>query len=326
MSSSAPIRRAASAAAVADTRVSFGNLSMYAGGGGIPEGDYILFFDVMMYQAENKQGVKRGPARLGVMLNAYPLLDPTEEAKKTKFYGMGRNMDKSFAPGPDGKSIVPVPGGPASTFPKFTNWDVLLRSFYDSGLGEGVFDNDLTVLDGMHAHIALVAAPEERKSFQKSKTGEAGEDEAEDIKGDGMIPIVTEIKEDGKPWEGTGGIPDAAAPKAAPKAPARPAPGARPSPVATRPAARPAPAAAPAEVVDLGDIATNGVTEVLLKNPNGCTKLLLRTATFKAVTVAVDEETANAVLETYFGTDDALNSILGPLGYVSAKGQITSAG
>lgn len=340
-----PVRRAAAAAPV-ENRVSFGNLSMYVAGGGLPEGDYALVFFVQMFQAQDKNGVSKGPQRLGVMVDAYSLTDPAAEVRK-QFYSMGSSADKSFAPSADGKGLVPVPGGPSSTFPNSTNWAMLLNSMYDCGLPEGTFDNDLTVLDGVWVHITNVPEPEERKGFG-GRTGEAAEERKP-----GNVAIVSEIKEDGKPWEGTGGIPEApAAPAAAaPKAPvrgvARPtaaaprpapkaaAPAARPAPVAAR---RPAPAPAPAPVEeaaaeltedDIATAAANAVAAVLEMpaNANGMTKVSLRVATFKAARGAKGEfeDLANAVLETYFSSDENLNLVLGPMGYVSKGGAIAVA-
>jgi hypothetical protein len=97
---------------------------------------------------------------------------------------------------------------------------------YDCGLPEGIFTNDLSVLDGIHVHTQNILEPEDRKGFG-SQTGEVAEERRS-----GLVPVVTEIKEDGKPWEGTGGIPEAAATpapvKAGPKAVVKPAVAAKP--------------------------------------------------------------------------------------------------
>lgn len=330
----APVRRPAPTAPPVEG-VSFGDLGMYAAGGGLPEGDYALEFTVQMYQAQDKTGASRGPARLGVMITASSLTDPAAEPRM-QFYSMGSQADKSFAPNPEtGKGVVLVPGGPASTFNNSTNWAIFLKSLYDCGLPVGIFTNDLTALDGIWAHLTNIPEPEERKGFQ-SKTGEAAEERRP-----GTIAVVSEIKEDGKPWEGTGGVPQAEAPTPAPAArvlprkalapkaapvaakTAAPAAPARPAP---RAGARPAAPTAPTEMSeeDVATAAANGIAAVLEKaeNANGCTKLLLRTGTFKAVSAADGEDMANVVLETFFGSDANLNLVLEPMGYISAAGQI----
>src|SRR5512140_2727496 len=111
--------------------VNFGDLGMYVAGGGLPEGDYALEFGVQMYQAENQQGVKQGPPRLGVMVIAHSLTDPAARGENAKhqFYSMGSNADKTFAPNPEtGKGLVLVPGAAGSTLNNSTNWSLFLKS------------------------------------------------------------------------------------------------------------------------------------------------------------------------------------------------------
>lgn len=282
--------------------VAFGALSNYSGGFTLPEGDYALEFDVQMFAGTKQDGSKAGPERLGVMVTAHPLAggEPTQQ-----FYSMGGKAHLSFAPNPEtGKGLVLVPGGAGGSLNNQTNWVLLLKSLYDCGLPEGVFSDDFSTLDGIHVHTAVVPEPESRKGFG-AKTGEAEQEERKP----GLVAVVTEIKEDGKPWEGSGGIPGAEAPapvKAGPKAVAK---------VAPKVAPKAAPAPVEEEVSDEDAVhvaAISGMTSVLEKNPTGCTKIKLRTDTFKAV----EEDQRQAVIETYFNKgDDVLNQILGELGY-----------
>jgi hypothetical protein len=259
-----------------------------------------------MYQGTKKDGSPAGPERLGVMITLHPL-GGGEHIEQ--FYSFGSNAAQSWAPNDSGKGIVAVPGGPGTAPNASTNWAVFLKSLYDSGLPQGVFDDDFSVLDGIHVHMANVPEPQERKGFA-TKTGEAAvEDKAR------TIAVVTEIKDDGKPWEGTGGL-DVSAP--APK-------GGRATPSKSAVAAVPAAASrrvAPAPTVEkqedgLYDIAANAVTEVLSlpAHANGCKRLQLRTGTFKAVSTATDAATATKVINEYFSNDEALNELLAPLGY-----------
>jgi hypothetical protein len=298
-----PIRR------VQATEVNFGDMAFYTAGGGLPEGDYALSFTVQMFQAQDAQGVKKGPARLAVRVEATPLSGDSEP--REQFYSMGSKAHESFQPNPEtGKSLIAVPGGPATTVNNSTNWAILLKSLYDSGLPQGIFTNDLSVLDGIHVHIINVPEPAERAGFQ-SKTGEFAEG-AE--RKPGTVAIVSEIKDDGKPWEGTGGIPET---KAATKANGKPAPKAQ------APARSVAPASTGKASVQAGQdaggeveaAAVNGVSKVLGAQPNGCKKLLLRTSTFKEVNSTGGQEMAQAVIEQYFSSDDKLNGLLGQLGY-----------
>jgi hypothetical protein len=89
--------------------VNFGQLAQYAGGFTLPEGDYALEFNVIMHQATDKNGVAKGDARLGVMIDAHPLAGGEVFQQ---FMSMGSKAAQSFAPNPDtGKGVVAIPGG-----------------------------------------------------------------------------------------------------------------------------------------------------------------------------------------------------------------------
>jgi hypothetical protein len=76
--------------------------------------------------------------------------------------------------------------------------------------------------------------------------------------------------------------------------------------------------------VDEADVTTaaqSAAAEVLTKavtpkNPTGkMNRLLFRTSVFSAVKATYSDEVAQAVANSFFTTDDALNSLLGALGY-----------
>lgn len=302
-------------AAPAPAAFAFGDMGSYSQGGGLPEGDYVWKdCTVQMYQAPPNQttGKTSGPPRLGVMITLVGLKDGDE---RTQFYSMGTKAHESFAPNPEtGKGVVPVPGGPASTFNNSTNWAILLKSLYDSGLPIGIFTDDVSVLEGMHVHMANIPEPAERAGFQ-SATGEAAGERKP-----GTISVVTEIKDDGKPWEGTGGVPEAS-----PKAPAAK------SAATPRTMAKAAPAPTPAAPVgsevdeDLSTIAVNAISSVLEKFPDGCPKVQLRTGSFKIINGKEGQGKATEVINTFFNSDKTLNDLLGPLGYKAVGSNIMVA-
>lgn len=301
--------------------INFGDLAMYVAGGGLPEGDYALEFNVVMHQAE-KDGVAKGPARLGVMVSAYPLKADRSLGgeMKEQFYSMGSKAHESFAPNPDtGKGLVAVPGGSASTFNNKTNWAYFLTSLENSGLPKGIFVNDISVLDGVWVHVTSIPEPEDRKGFATAKTAEV----AEEPRKNGTIAVVSEILPNGAPWEGGGGIP-AAAPvdKAAPVVKGKPV-------IAAKAAVKPAPAKAPVAAglseEEVREAAEAGITAVLEKNPDGLSKLLLRTKTFASVTELFGDEAAQSVIDSFFGGDEELNSVLEGLGYKVAGSKVAVA-
>lgn len=293
--------------------VNFGSLEMYVAGGGLPEGNYIWAnMDVRMHSGF---GEKKGVPRLGVMITLLPLDNPVEEAAREQFYSFGSAADKSFAPNATGTGVAPIPGGPGTTFNNSTNWALLLKSLYDCGLPEGIFSNDISTLIGTHVHMTNIPEPEERKGFQnKAATGEA----AQEDRRAGTVAVVSEILDGGAPWEGGGGIPEAAPAKPAAKVNGKVA-----TPIRKTVAAPPPPPAPDnAGDDDIQAAAISGIAAVLEKNPNGCLKLVLRTSTFKAVQAQAGDDMANAVVETFFGDDATLNALLGTVGYSISGGSV----
>lgn len=330
---------AAPSAPVADSRVGFGGDDFYSGGGGIPEGNWILYFDTVIHQYTNQSGAPSGPPFLAVRAAAYPLEAPDSEPT-LGYYSMGTKAGLSFAPNADdeGKSLLAIPGGPASGMSDQSNWNIFRRSMLDCGLPKGVFTNDLRAIDGVWVHIVHVPEPESRKDMP-ANTG----DTQEQVRTPRKISVVGEIFDEGKPWEGTGGMPEAAPAAPTPPAkvtrmPARPgAPAASPArvgppvaPTAKGPAtrapgrapARPAAAAPPppngeatSEDGGLLNAAQLAATSVIETMPNGIPKLVLKSGVFKEAGKVHGNEVATQILDTYWASDEALEGLLSTLGY-----------
>lgn len=297
----------------------FGDLSGYSAGGGIPEGDYIWkSLGVMMFAGTKQDGTKVGPERLGCMITMAPLSGGED---RQQFYSFGTNAHQSWAPNPEnGKSIIAVPGGPGTPPGRSTNWALLIDSLYNSGLPQGILEGDLSVLDGIWVHMHNIPEPEERKAFV-SKTGEATQDRKSN-----SIAVVSEIKEDGKPWEGGGGIPATKEASAQPKTMTKTV--ANPVTMVKTTAKVTAPVETEGESIE--DIARNGISTVLSANmdPKGnlkpLVKLQLRTSTFKVISSS-HPDSVQEVIDTYFSNDANLNSLLGQLGFQLAGQTIKAA-
>lgn len=306
--------------------VDFLNPTAYSGGFDISEGNYALDYTVMMYAAKKQDGTPYGKERLGVMIGFTPINEDGSKAgdRMEKFLSMGSKADQSFAPDPEtGKGIVVIPGGAGGSLNNKTNWFIHLNSLFNSGItAEEIGANNLGTIDGLWAHVQSIPEPEDRKGFGGAATGEAEEGEK---RTPGKIPVVTEVLEGGKPWDGGGGIPGDEAP-AAPVA--RVAGKIAPKVVAKAPVKAVKAAPVPEPVSDdssLEEAAQTGVTDVLEKAPNGLPKLQLRIGVLKAVTAKYDGETASNVLTSYFDNDESLNGLLGPLGYKVEGTQIKVA-
>lgn len=308
-----PVKRpGAPAPAAVENRVNFGDMAFYTSGGGqIPEGNYILYFDSVVHQFEKQTGEKAGPEFLAVRASAYEFDNPTAEPRLA-YYSMGRKAIESFLPNPDdeGKSLVAVPNGPAKSLNEMSNWAIFLKSLYNSSMPEGVFTNDLRTIDGVWVHISNIPEPEQRKQMGSNLTGDgqSGPRKSQEI------AVVSEILEGGAPWEGGGGMPEEkpkakVAGKIAPKAPTAP----------TRPAPKPQPK--PAAVVeeatddDLAAAAMVVAGKIIEASPEGIAKTLLRVNLFKDATKTHGQEMAQKILDTYFTNEEATNTFLAELGY-----------
>lgn len=309
MALAAAPKKSATAAA---QKISFLNLDIYTGMGSVPEDNY-LWKDVSTVM-HGGFGEKKYTPVLGVMITMNSVTAPTEKDRQ-EFYSMGQKAAHSFAPDAEtGKGLVAVPGAKATSLNNNTKWALLLQSLYNSALPAGLADDDLSVLDGITVHMQNVPTPESWKTGAKtSATAEVQEDRG---KAPEQIAVVSEIVS--APWmEAT----DAPAPvKTAPKAATAPKPAAK---------ATPAPVAVEEEAVEEEEdetlkAAIDGITTVLTvpANSKECSKLLLKTSTFKAVTAVNGEDVAQAVLDTYFIDDAALSSVLKTLGYVIVGGKV----
>jgi hypothetical protein len=325
-----PQRNAAPQAVAADV-VNFGLDEFYSGGQIVPDGQYLAMFNVIMHSGFKN---KNGPPRLGVMVDFYPLNDCREESKVQSFYSMGTKAHLSFAPNPQtGKGLVVIPGAPAVQMNDKTNWN-LFRESLKCGVPDGIFINDLSVLDGIWINVMSVDPPD-RSGFG-SDMGDNQQDQQKAFK----LPIVTEVLDGGKPWEGGGGVPDGtvAIPTYTPPAP--PAALAAPAPAAARPTAKlPAqvkPAAAapvrpagrklpgangaptPPQAAPAGDdgeaskqVAADEVCNILLKNLNGMPRLSLRAEVFKAVQKKHGDAMASSVIANWMDNETNLTAMLG---------------
>jgi hypothetical protein len=290
--------------------INFGDLEsgLYVSGGGLPEGDYI-WTDLTVQMHEGFGTVKQTP-RLGVMITMVPLESPESESRQ-QFYSLGSSADKNFAPDPNtGKGMVAIPGASGITLNNQTNWAYLLKSLKDSGLPPGTFTNDVSVLEGIWVHMQNIPEPKERAGFVNRTA------EVEQVRRENTIAVVSEIKDDGKPWEGTGGIPDAAPAKKGPvKVASKPV-----AKTATKPAVEEEAVEEAAEETEGTDeevqiAAMGALATVLEKNKKGMAKVTLKTSAGKEVKNTYDQAMLTKVVDTYWTTDDALNSLLGEIGF-----------
>lgn len=307
----APTRKPAAKPASGGS-VNFGDDSFYVSGGqfDLPEGKYAVEFNTAIHAYKKGDG-STGKPFLAVVATFYPLAggDPIE-----KPFSCGSKSMLSFVPSADGKGFDAIPGGTGKSMSGMTDWNIFRESLKNCGLPAGLLQNDLTVIDGIWVSTVNEPEPAERKQMG-SRTGEAAGDPAAKVFNNNICKVV-EILDEGKPWEGTGGFDFKPVAEEAPKA-TKIAPKVGPKAVVGKVA--PAPVEEETEEAESPEAAAvAGVSAHLLKeaNSDGCTKLSLRAGTFAYVGEKFGDDMAQAVIDTYFATDKALNSILAPLGYV----------
>jgi len=308
----APIKRAVSTVPV----ISFLRLEDYSQGGGLPDGDYLWSnLQFVMFQPTKKDGTVVGPARLSVQIVMEPPAGATTtEEQRVQNYSMGSNAHLTYQPDPTsgGKKLALVPGGPASPLYESTNWHYLLKSIYDTTtVPEDLPMDDLSVFEGIVAHMTSIPEPEERRNFRTS----LAELDPNAGKRVNRIAVVAEIKS--APW--IEGVP-AKAPTPELATPAPPAKASLPSRKTGVLPASPAPAA-PTQAVNGGDVDILGkIASVLESNPNGVGKTALRMAVFKDVRGLANGQ---ALMDQYFSSDETLNALLNQWGYKLAGANVT---
>jgi len=126
--------------------------------------------------------------------------------KLENYYSMGKLVD--WEPSEDGKQLLAV--GSATSIRSSSNGGIFLRTLVEAGFPADKLGDDISVLDGMKAHMVQVPEPE-RPGLKKTKEQE----EKEAKYGPKTILVVSEIQS--LPWEKTPpGKKAGAAKKAAP--------------------------------------------------------------------------------------------------------------
>jgi hypothetical protein len=135
------------------------------------------------------------------------------DGEAAQYYSMGNAND--WIPSEDGGSLVAV--GKATAIRLSTNGGLFLKALVDAGFPADQLGSDISVLDGLQAHVMQVPAPVRKGLVQKKR--EDGKDF-----GPPTILVVSEIialpgekkKPAGAPKGKTAAAPKKAAPKKAP--------------------------------------------------------------------------------------------------------------
>jgi hypothetical protein len=292
--------------------VSFLGLNDYSGGKQLPKGLYAVEFLVKLHQPTKNDGTPIGAKRLGVMANFVPIKDDGTagggEAHES-FFGFGTKAHESFVPNAAGTGIDQIPGTPGNLSNK-SNWFLFLESLYNCGLPQGTVDADISALNGVWVRTDNIPEPEDRKNF-KMEAEPGAEEKKDERRGSGLVTVVTEILDEGKPWEGTGGMPTTK--KADGRAAGKPIPtkaSLKPGPKAVE-----KPAAKKAADVDYSELVDAAIQAFLGENEDGASRLKVRTAVFKTIKESADEKTAQAAVRDVFDNADSLSNILEAIGY-----------
>lgn len=306
-----PLRRAANV----QTYVPFLRLETYSTGGGIPDGDYLwVDLSVLMHTPTKKDGTVVGAPRLAVRVT----MDPpngaqTVEERREQTYSMGTKAHLTYQPDPEtAKRIIPIPGAPAASIYEGSNFNLLLKSLYDSGMPQDYAMDDLRSLEGILVHITSIDEPVERAGFRTQNQTEVQDAPKKPSK----IPVVSQVIK--APWLGN-------------MAAAAPVPLTKPAvPHAVTPISNvaasvvpvngtPAPAAGQ-PILDEESAAVQAIMEILDASPgNKTSKLNLQTGAFR---ILKSHPGKQSIMNTYFANNDNLAALLSQLGYGINAGAI----
>ncbi|HXC04411.1 MAG TPA: hypothetical protein VNZ86_06640 [Bacteroidia bacterium] len=292
----APIRKAPAAQ---PQRVSFLRLEDFSEGGFLPDGIY-LWRDAQwkMHQYTKKDGTPVGAPFLDCQIIMEPQGGATkEEEKKYVHYSAGKNAHLTYQPDPatKGKTLILVPGGPASPMYEGSNFQMLVKSLHDTVTFPDDFGgDDLGFVDGLVARMQGILEPESRTEYKRSQNALA--EVAQAPSAPKKIPVVAEVIS--APWQSNGNAP-VGEKVTLTKADVGKLP---PPPKAT---------SVPAPQSDDIDIPSK-IAGMLEANPNGLAKASLRMGVFKDIKT---HPSGQALMDQYFGSDDTLNTLLNEWGY-----------
>lgn len=284
---------------MANKAVSIGKLSTYSGSFGIPEGDYTLSFEFKLYKPEKSQY----DSTLGCLVT----FEKDGSDPREHFYSFGRNAKEYFTVDPKskGKRIIAVAGKEGGSLNDNTSHAVLLKSMYNSGLPDDVYDDDVSVLDGVVVHIQSEDEPDSWKGLKAQSTG----DEEAKPRTPKKIPVVTEFIS--APW-----IEEVKGKKADPKPAGKPAAKGKPEPEPEEEES--------GDEAEVAELAMNLVADVLGENPDGMAKLKMRVALLPKAKKQHGDEKAQEIVAFLFSDEDNLTAALDQLGYKLKAGNIVA--
>lgn len=203
----------------------------------------------------------------------------------TQYYSMGTAKD--WIPSEDGKQLLSV--GSATSIRLSSNGGILLKSLVDSGFPGDKLGDDISILDGLQAH--MIQVPEPQRSLKKTKE----QQEKEAKFGPKTILVVSAINR--LPWEK-----------------ATPAGGKKAAPAGGKPA--PKPAAKPTVKAEAAETGGGGVedkaTEFILGILAEAGTVMKKELPAKIFAALKDDPDKNAMVKTVF-SDDFLSA--GPWNY-----------
>ena len=217
--------------------------------------------------------------------DATPALKMTIQAadiELVQYYSMGKMND--WIPSDDGKQLLSV--GSATSIRLSSNGGIFLKSLVDSGFPADKLGDDISILDGLQAH--MIQVPEPSRGMTKSKEQE----EKEAKFGPKTILVVSEVQV--LPWEKK-------KPAGKPKAKAKAKPAAKAK-------AKPKAKAKVESDSSVEDKATEAVMEILANEGSAIKKTLPQ----KIFKLRPDDPDRNAIVKIAF--DDEFLSA-GPWSY-----------
>jgi len=159
------------------------NPESFVEGGGLIDDVDVTFKETLFDMFDYNGTVTPGVPSLKVTLDV-------EGEEMIQYYSMGASKD--WAPSEDGKMLIAV--GSATGIRMSSNGGIFLKALIDSGFPADKLGNDISILDGLQAHVIRIPAPS-RPGVKKSDK----QKEREEKFGPDTILVVSEINT--LPWE-----------------------------------------------------------------------------------------------------------------------------
>jgi len=136
--------------------------STYSEGAGLLDDEDVIIKEARFTQFDYNGKLPAVPA-------AELTLDRGDGDTTKQYYSVGKTSD--WAPSEDGKTLSAI--GKATALVKSSNWAFFVTALVNAGFPENRIEADISIFEGLEAHVIRAAAPERKGIIKKEKEFEA---------------------------------------------------------------------------------------------------------------------------------------------------------